>query len=62
MHAAFVSNKITSTYHVFIFCIGTDIMLTIIISYWSFVWKTLLDARLKADDHVDYGQIGGLFV
>ena len=26
--------------------------------YWSFVWKTLLDARPKAGVHADYGQIG----
>ena len=30
--------------------------------FWSFVWKTLLDARLKADVHVDYGQICRLWV
>ena len=27
------------------------------VNYWSFIRKTLLDARLKAAVHADYGQI-----
>ena len=37
--------------------VPTDIFSRVFQYFWSFVRKTLLDARLKAAVHVDYGQI-----